>query len=30
VLLLAVTVYSRSRDIRPSDELRARQAALKS
>jgi ABC-type antimicrobial peptide transport system permease subunit len=29
VLLLAVTVYSRSRDIRPSDELRARQAALK-
>jgi len=29
VLLVAVTVYGRSRDIRPSDELRARQAALK-
>jgi hypothetical protein len=29
VLAVAMTVYSRSKDIRPSDELRARQAALK-
>ena len=29
VLLVAVAVYSRSTDVRPSDELRARQAALK-
>ena len=26
VLLVAVTIYSRAADIRPSDELRARQA----
>ena len=29
VLLVAVAIYSRSTDVRPSDELRARQAALK-
>jgi predicted MFS family arabinose efflux permease len=29
VLVVAMTIYSRSKDIRPSDELRARQAALK-
>lgn len=29
VLAVAMTIYCRSRDIRPSDELRARQAALK-
>ena len=29
VLAVAMTIYSRSKDIRPSDELRARQAALK-